>query len=96
MIEVKDGRILTAFLSADKTCELMVFFYEFALKEQIRPPLSALFQTSINEGEVPLAWRSGNVWPIFKKSNNRPILFSIEITAKILVFIFGGDLHNKE
>jgi len=43
------------------------------ISEEIAHPASMLFSQSMNEGDVPLDWRSANVKPIFKKgSRNLP------------------------
>jgi len=43
------------------------------ISEEIAHPASILFNQSMNEGDVPLDWRSANVKPIFKEgSRNLP------------------------
>ena len=51
----------------------------FEFSEQIAPPLTFIFNKSIESGLVPENWRQANVAPIFKKgekykpSNDRPV-----------------------
>ena len=56
------------------------------ISEEIAHPASILFSQSMNEGDVPLDWRSANVTPIFKKGsrnlpeNYRPVSLTSQLS----------------
>ena len=57
--------------------------------EQISIPLATVFNLSIEEGVVPLAWKEANIIPLFKKGsrskseNNRPVSLT-SVVCKLL------------
>ena len=57
--------------------------------KEVAPPLTMIFQSSLNEGMVPDDWRNANVTPLFKKgkrcltSNYRPVSLT-SIICKVL------------
>ena len=59
------------------------------ISEEIAQPVAILFNQSVNEGDVPLDWRSANVTPIFKKGcrnqpeNYRPVSLT-SLLSKVL------------
>lgn len=75
------------------------------LSHEIAPPLTTIFNRSLETAEVPSAWKSANVSPIYKKgehykaSNYRPISLT-SIPCKILEHIIVSnimdhwELHN--
>ena len=66
---------------------------------EIAPPLSLIFQASLNQGAPPVVWKSAMVVPVFKKgsrsnpSNYRPVSLTC-ICSKIFEHIIYSCLSN--
>jgi hypothetical protein len=60
------------------------------LADVIAPPLTLIFQKSLDEGNIPNDWRTANVTAIFKKgerykaSNYRPVSLTCSVAQKSL------------
>jgi len=67
------------------------------ISEEVAQPITILFNQSMNEGDVPLDWRSANVTPIFKKGcrnqpeNYRPVSLTSQL-SKVLESIIRGAI----
>jgi hypothetical protein len=67
------------------------------LLEEVAPALKIIFSRSLEEGEVPMDWRTANVTPIFKKGvkadpgNYRPVSLT-SVCCKVLESIIRDDL----
>lgn len=68
-------------------------------KDELCQPLAILFNDSLSTGIVPVAWKTANVVPIFKKgnksvaSNYRPISLT-SIVGKMLESILAGKIRD--
>ena len=74
----------------------------FLLKEisfQLAPPLTLVFQTSLNQQKLPIDWKIAHVVPIFKKgdraspNNYRPISLTC-LCCKILEHIIQSNIYT--
>ena len=67
--------------------------------KQLAPGLSAIFQSSVNSGELPPDWVNANISPVFKKGdvhlaeNYRPVSFT-SLCCKLLEHIICKHLLN--
>ena len=67
--------------------------------EELSPLYTALFQKSLEEGYVPMQWRTANVTPVFKKgekydpANYRPVSLTA-ITSKIMEHIIASKIMD--
>ena len=67
--------------------------------KQLAPGLSAIFQSSVNSGELPPDWVNANISPVFKKGdvhlaeNYRPVSLT-SVCCKLLEHIICKHLLN--
>ena len=66
---------------------------------ELAPLYTAIFQKSLDEGHVPLQWRTANVSPVFKKgekydpANYRPVSLTA-ITSKLMEHILASNIMS--
>ena len=64
-------------------------------------PLSRIFPESFDTGQVPAAWRTGNISPIFKEEsrkkprNYRPITMESIDRDDMVTFLDEGSLFSR-
>ena len=67
--------------------------------KSLAPGIAALFQKSLNTGELPKDWKDANVTPVFKKGdkhlaeNYRPVSLT-SVISKLLEHIVCHELHS--
>ena len=67
--------------------------------EEVAPVMTALFQLSLDSGQVPTDWKQANIVPIFKKgdrslpANYRPVSLT-SITCKVLEHVIHSSIMD--
>ena len=68
---------------------------------EVAPPLTFIFNQSLQNGQVPTDWRHGNIFPLHKKgskslaTNYRPIgLFLTSVCSKIMVQVIYSSVYK--